>query len=199
MNRTIRQWLGRSFFSMAAVGGLIGCASETPLDPDRRPAASVALAAPSVTALNSATDLATCGNLDVGAGFELKTRMYAKGSQIYRWDGTTWAFVAPDAQLFADPQGQAQAGSHYAGPTWESISGSKVIAAVVRRCTPDANSIPWLLLGAVSSTGPGVFDGVKFIQRINTTGGTAPVQPGTRIGETSNVPYTAEYLFYQAE
>jgi hypothetical protein len=63
-------------------------------------------------------------------------------------------------------------------------------------CAPDTTAIPWLKLGAVSSQGPGVFDGVTFIQRVNTVGGKAPATSGTTVGEVANVPYSAEYYFY---
>ena len=75
---------------------------------------------------------------------------------------------------------------------------SKAYRAVVDRCTPDPASIPWLLLAAVSTEGPGIFHRVTFIQRVNTAGGNAPAQPGTVIGEEARVPYTTEYLFYRA-
>jgi hypothetical protein len=71
------------------------------------------------------------------------------------------------------------------------------VGAVVDRCTHDASAIPWLLLRAVSSEGPGVFDGVTYIQRINTVGGNAPAQAGGVVGEEARVPYTTEYLFYK--
>ena len=45
--------------------------------------------------------------------------------------------------------------------------------------------------------GPGIFDGVTFIQRINTSGGLAPVGTNPVVGEVVRVPYTAEYLFYR--
>ena len=120
------------------------------------------------------------------------------GVQIYRWDGAAWVFVAPSATLYEGPESQGPVGTHYAGPTWESVSGSKVVGSVMRRCTPDANSIPWLLLGAVSSEGPGIFRGIKYIQRLNTAGGIAPIQPGSFTAEMTSVPYTSEYLFYRA-
>ena len=31
--------------------------------------------------------------------------MYAEGVQIYRWNGTSSIFVAPEAELFADAGG----------------------------------------------------------------------------------------------
>jgi hypothetical protein len=117
--------------------------------------------------------------------------------QIYRWDGTSWNFVAPEAVLFADARHHGVVGIHYAGPTWESISGSLVVGAVVDRCTPDPDAIPWLLLKAVSTDGHGVFRGVSFIQRVNTEGGNAPASPGGFFGQVARVPYTAEYYFYR--
>jgi hypothetical protein len=45
----------------------------------------------------------------------------------------------------------------------------------------------------------GIFGPVTQIQRVNTEGGLAPSDPGTSIGETAEVPYTAVYYFYRAE
>jgi uncharacterized protein DUF3455 len=140
-------------------------------------------------------DLGSCTNL--AADGELTFRAYASGVQIYRWSGASWVFVAPRATLYGDAGLHGVVGSHYAGPTWESVSGSTVVGAVAERCTPNSSSIPWLLLDAVSSAGPGVFRGVTQIQRVNTVGGIAPSGVGNVIGEIAEVPYTAEYLFYR--
>jgi hypothetical protein len=90
-------------------------------------------------------------------------------------------------------------GTHYAGPTWESVSGSKVVGTVAQRCTPIATAIPWLSLTATSSEGPGIFRRVEFIQRLHTVGGLAPSAPAASAGEEARVPYTAEYFFYRTE
>ena len=135
--------------------------------------------------------------LRVDEGNKVIAHAYATGVQIYRWTGTGWGFVGPEALLYVDDGENAQFGIHYAGPTWESESGSKVVATVVDRSIPDPDSIPWLLLRATSSDGPGIFDGVTFIQRVNTEGGLAPSGPGGFVGEVVEVPYTAEY-FYRA-
>jgi hypothetical protein len=121
----------------------------------------------------------------------------AVGVQIYRWTGTAWAFVAPEAVLF-DNDGNVVA-IHYAGPTWESSSGSFVVGARVAGVTVDATAIPWLLLAAVNSGGPGVLDGTTFIQRVNTVGGLAPATPGVNVGDVARVYYEAEYFFYRKE
>ena len=144
-----------------------------------------------------APDLDGCPQLAVESGNKVFFRVYAEGVQIYRWNGTTWVFVAPEADLFANVGGTGLIGVHYAGPTWESVSGSKVVGAVLERCTPDPNDIQWLLLSAVSSEGPGPFAKVTHIQRVNTSGGTAPAQPGNFPGEEARVPYTTEYYFYR--
>ena len=143
--------------------------------------------------------LPLCESIRVEAGHVLAFHTYAVGVQVYRWNGASWAFVEPVANLYADKGFRGQVGTHYAGPTWESNSGSRVVSRRVANtgCTPDANAIPWLLLETVSADGPGIFDGVTFIQRVNTVGGRAPTAPGSP-GEMRNVAYTAEYFFYRA-
>ena len=144
-----------------------------------------------------APDLDGCQDLAVETRDKAFFRVYAEGVQIYRWNGTSWVFVAPEADLFANPGGTGLIGIHYAGPTWESLSGSKVVGLVEQRCTPDPDDIPWLLLSAVSSEGPGPFGQVTYIQRVNTSGGIAPTQAGNLPGEEARVPYTTEYYFYR--
>src|SRR3954468_11259999 len=133
---------------------------------------------------NREPDLSTnCAGLQVQAGNKVSSHVYAVGVQIYRWSGTAWVFVAPAAVLYANEDHDGEVGSHYAGPTWESNSGSKVVGKRVAGCSPDLNSIPWLRLEAVTSEGPGIFHRVTFIQRVNTVGGNAPAAPGTTVGE----------------
>jgi hypothetical protein len=148
-------------------------------------------------------DLSGVEELTVPAGNKVSYHVYAEGVQIYRWNGTSWAFVGPEAVLYADDPAEADGdgvvGIHYAGPTWESNSGSVVVAAVEKRATPDPDAIPWLRLKATSNDGPGIFDRVTYIQRVNTTGGIAPAAPGDFLGEEARVPYTAEYYFYRAQ
>ena len=140
-----------------------------------------------------------CAKLAVEAGHKVAFHTYAAGVQVYRWNGSNWAFVGPEAVLFADDGGNGVVGIHYGGPTWESESGSKVVAAVVDRSTPDPTAIPWLLLKATSAQGPGIFHRITYIQRVNTVGGKAPTEPGDFVGEEARVPYTADYFFYRAQ
>lgn len=144
---------------------------------------------------------ADCDTVQVEAGNKVSRRVYAIGVQIYRWNGTSWVFVAPAANLYADAGYHGKVGIHYAGPTWESNNGGYVRAARVPNtgCTPDATAIPWLLLKTVATDGPGIFSRVTFVQRTNTSGGLSPAAPGSTVGEEKRVPYTAEYYFYRAE
>ena len=149
---------------------------------------------------NRAPDLGDCEELQAPVGNKVAFVAYAEGVQIYRWNGTSWTFVAPEAVLYSGDDEDAEVvGIHYAGPTWESDSGSKVKAAVMDRCFPDPTAIPWLLLKATASEGPGIFHRVTYIQRVYTVGGLAPADPGDFVGEEAAIPYTAWYAFYREQ
>ena len=139
--------------------------------------------------------------LEVPVGNKVEFHAYAVGVQIYVWNAasSTWVFKAPSAVLYADAGNNGEVAIHYAGPTWESNSGSKVLGAKVNGVTVDPTAIPWLLLKAKTAEGPGIFARTTYVQRVNTTGGLAPSTPGTVDGEQAAVPYTAEYFFYRAE
>jgi hypothetical protein len=141
-----------------------------------------------------------CDGLQAPPGHKVAFHTYALGVQIYRWNGASWDFVAPEANLYAAANFRGKVGAHYAGPTWESNSGSNVVGRRLTGCEPNpAAAIPWLLLEAVSTDGPGIFSGVTHIQRVNTRGGLKPTTPGSFVGEEARIPYTAEYYFYRAE
>jgi len=162
-----------------------------------------ALALGSVATLaqdNREPDLSTdCASLDPGDTNKVSMVAFAVGVQIYRWSGTAWVFVAPEAVLYANEDHDGVVGIHYVGPTWESNSGSKVVGVRAAGCTPDATAIPWLRLNAVTAEGPGIFHRTTSIQRVNTVGGIAPATPGTVVGQEARVPYTAQYVFYRAQ
>jgi hypothetical protein len=127
----------------------------------------------------------------------------AKGVQIYesrvKKDDPSkyeWAPKGPEADLY-DAQGK-KIGRHYAGPTWESNDGSKVVGEVKGKSdATDAAAVPWLLLSAKVHEGSGVFSAVTYIQRVNTAGGKAPAECDEKsAGKEFRAPYTAVYLFY---
>jgi hypothetical protein len=138
------------------------------------------------------------------AGQVLFLEVPAVGVQIYECAASRdnparfeWTFKTPEAKLL-DRSGRSL-GIHYGGPTWESVDGSTVVAEVrARDGGTDANAIPWLLLGAKSTSGSGVFSRVRSIQRLETAGGKAPSEPCTaeQTARVARVPYTATYYFY---
>lgn len=139
------------------------------------------------------------------AGERLVFQAHASGAQIYSCqqgaDGQwQWTLKAPEAQL-QDQKG-AIVGHHYAGPTWKHKDGSEVTGkAAAKVDSPDADSIPWLLISATGHAGTGVFSQVTSIQRIHTKGGHAPAAAScdsSKAGTEAKIPYTADYYFYAA-
>lgn len=145
--------------------------------------------------------------LKVAADESLAMIVPAKGVQIYECragkaqDGAyEWAFVGPEAELF-DTRGM-KIGRHYAGPSWEAIDGSKIVASVKASAdSPVEGAIPWLLLGAKSVGPEGAFSHVSSVRRVNTVGGIAPGRScfAAAAGTLARVPYTADYYFFTKE
>jgi hypothetical protein len=140
-------------------------------------------------------------SLTVPAGNELAFALEAEGVQVYSCavSGASygWEFRAPEARLF-EASGR-EAGMHYAGPTWESADGSRLVGAKLEAVTPDAAAIPWLLLRASSHAGGGRMESVTFVQRVKTRGGNPPNHgcDAAHAGAVARVPYRAVYCFYR--
>ena len=139
--------------------------------------------------------------LQAPANEQLVVQVHAKGDQIYSCtvDGAQpgWTLKAPEAQLF-DKDGKTF-GKHFAGPSWEASDGSRVVGkAAANVASPDADSIPWLLVKVVSHAGDGVLTRVTSIQRINTKGGKAPASgcDAGHAGQEVRAGYSADYLFF---
>jgi len=120
-----------------------------------------------------------------------------------RWHLQYFSFVAHQSiapVIFVQIHNVATfAGTHQFGPSWTALDGSTVFGAKLAAATPDASAIPWLLLGAVSHSGPtGVFSQVGFVQRLNTIAGKAPATgcDNTTLNTTNSIYYEADYYFY---
>jgi hypothetical protein len=140
-------------------------------------------------------------DLQPPANEQLLLQVHAKGDQIYtcKGDGAqfTWVLKAPEAQL-TDKSGKPF-GKHFAGPSWEANDGSRVTGkAVANAPSPDADSIPWLLVTVATHSGEGVLARVTSIQRVNTKGGKAPASgcDAAHAGQEERVPYSADYVFF---
>jgi hypothetical protein len=138
--------------------------------------------------------------------------------------GFAWAFFGPQATLFDGSDEQLI--THFLSPdfspiapessgtlraTWQdSVDSSSVWAKAMATSTDPAfvppGAIPWLLLQVVGAqcgpTGGHTVTGATFIQRLHTSGGVAPATGCvalTDVGSKTLVPYTADYVFYQAD
>ena len=120
-------------------------------------------------------------------------------------------FLSPDT----NPNGNAPNPLPFGSPTWQSSFDSSVIwgnklksinAGTDPSC-PNTGSIPCLLLQVIGSqNGPsypfGVLTNATYVQRLNTSGGSAPptgCAVSTDVGGQVLVPYTADYYFYTAQ
>jgi Protein of unknown function (DUF3455) len=123
--------------------------------------------------------------------------LHAEGAQIYDCkagsDGKlAWAFREPIATLLLEGK---TVGRHYAGPNWEHMDGSAVVAKVVGRAPgATAKDIPWLKLEVTERRGNGTLSGVTTVQRINTQGGVAE-GACDKTGAYLSVPYATDYVF----
>jgi hypothetical protein len=103
----------------------------------------------------------------------------------------------------------------FGSPTWQSSFDSSVIwgnktgsiSAGSDPSCPSSGAIPCLLLQVIGSeNGPsrktGLLTDATWVQRLNTTGGSAPgtgCALSTDVGGQVLVPYTADYYFYVAQ
>ena len=90
-------------------------------------------------------------------------------------------------------------------PTWQHSKDSSQIWAMPVAETRDGayvepGAIPWLLLQVVGDsngpTGGSKLTRTKYIQRVHTSGGTAPASGCETIGARALVPYTTDYYFW---
>jgi len=144
--------------------------------------------------------------IQVDEGYKVFLVGHAIGVQIYTCKATptgySWGSSTPRADLYGD-SGQVIA-THYGGPTWEAKDGSKAIGTRVDGVTVDTTAIPWLLLSATTSAGPGGDRLVPtaFIQRVATVGGLPPAAADCNaetVGTVEEVDYTADYYFWKRQ
>ena len=131
----------------------------------------------------------------VGAG-DITYECRAKANMPGQFE---WVFVGPDAKLM-DRSGK-QVGKYYGPPaTWESMDGSKITATQVAVAPNGTTNIPYQLVKANPAMGNGAMQGVTYVQRVDTKGGTAPMAAcaANSMGQKQVVKYQADYIFYRA-
>jgi len=144
--------------------------------------------------------------IQVPAGNKVAMETVGKGDITYECRDkanapgqTEWVFVGPDAKLW--DRGGKQVGKYYGPPaTWESMDGSKLTGSQVAVAPNGSANIPYQLVKANPATGSGAMQGVSYIQRVATQGGTAPAMAcdAASMGQKQVVKYQADYIFYRA-
>lgn len=160
-------------------------------------------------------------NLEVDEAYRPYLLAHADGTQNYiclaSGAGVAWTFQGPQATLFDGDLDQVM--THYLSPnpqeagtaraTWRHSRDTSTVWAVAVETSSDAayvapGAIPWLTL-RISGAQYGPDSGrkiaaTKFIQRVNTAGGSAPAIGCTNAGDIGRrvfVPYTTDYVFYR--
>lgn len=159
------------------------------------------------------------------AGHAPFLRTQASGTQNYVClpspVALAWKFQGPQATVFVtfkwmNTDVRQQVMTHYlspnprehgtARPAWQSSTDTSAIwAKKIAESSDPAyvapGAIPWLLL-EVTGTQRGPMNGAlltqtTYLQRIQTSGGSAPNTPCTEAGALAFVPYTTEYIFFR--
>jgi hypothetical protein len=185
---------------------------------------------PQLAQAQSVTPPTVPGNkLQVEPGNEAFLVGHAIGTQNYvckpSGNGVKFVLFTPEATLFKD-NADRQIITHYFSPNpFESNTDATVVADGVIRATwqardtstiwakahepdgmliVDPTAIAWVLLDVVGAqdgpTGGRTLSDSTFVQRVNTTGGLAPLtgcSSSTDVGNQAFVPYTADYFFYK--
>ena len=160
-------------------------------------------------------------DIQVQAGEKAFFEGHAVGTQNYIClpSGTSfaWIFFAPQATLFNDKDEQVI--THFLSPnpfesgtlraTWQHSRDTSTVWALAIASSSDPayvapGAIPWLLLDVIDAqegpTGGQKLTVTTSIQRVNTSGGVAPLTGctlATDVGKKAFVPYTADYFFYK--
>ncbi len=163
-------------------------------------------------------------NVQVEAGNKVFLVGHAIGSQNYiclpSGSGFAYSLFTPQATLSDDNQEQII--THFFSPnpkdtsaiipTWESSRDTSMVWAVA---VPGGSStdpkfvakgaVAWVKLQVVNHkdgpTGGDKLSATTFIQRLNTSGGVAPLtgcELSSDVGKKAFVPYTADYFFYKS-
>lgn len=127
-------------------------------------------------------------------------RLEASGEQIFRCardtQGWYWKFQSPNAYLF-DPITNQAVAKHGFNFAFVHNDGS-ALSARIKSVEPKPGELSEALFVTKSNGVGGVFNGVRFVQRINTKGG----MPKSRCVEAQKdkylrIPFTAEFIFYK--
>src|SRR4030095_16037969 len=161
-------------------------------------------------------------NIQVPAGSKAFLVGHAVGTQDYvclpSGTGVKFVLFTPQATLF-NGSDERELTTHYFSPnpseggtiraTWQHSGDRSTLWGQARESSSDpkfvaVGAIAWVLLRVTGTeagpTGGDTLTSTTFIQRLNTSGGSAPSTGCTSsadVGHQAFVPYTADYFFYR--
>jgi len=132
------------------------------------------------------------GSIPIGA------YLVQTGTQTYTCNSTATGTAfgpasVPEARLI----GTGGRIHHFGGPSWQSERDGSLVTATKAGESLRPGTIAELLLKVATHTGNGILSKADFINRLRTSGGTAPAGACT-LGTTAVVPYKAIYVFWDA-
>lgn len=164
------------------------------------PAAGILAVASALSACSAMQPDATTSSIEPQQAERVMT-LTASGVQVYSCEPDAqhrlgWVFKSPQATLF-DASGQAVV-QHGAGPSWQAGDGSRIVGHVLaQKPSETKGSIPQLLLETHSTAASGTLSSVRYVQRLNTVGGSMPEAPCATEHQIGKSPYLANYVFYR--
>ncbi len=148
----------------------------------------------------SAPSLGLFSKIKVPDGQVPVLKFAARGVQVFRCEArgneSAWVFRVPEADLF-DDSGKV-VGRHGANFSFEHTDGSRLIGKVQSYDdAPSRNDLRWLLF-TTTSYGKGAFEGVTYVQRINTKGGMPPATcEAKQRNQLLRVDFSSDFVLYR--
>ena len=122
--------------------------------------------------------------------------VYARGVQVYNWDGNDWGFIGPLAQ---------KSGTHYMHlrtPAWEFEDGRVIVERAQPISGAGAKDVDWLRVELRGDDENRRGLNYTHVLRIKTRLGKAPdkdIYPGSYAGQRIGMSYETYYAFLREE
>ena len=141
----------------------------------------------------------------VPSGHRVARRVFAKGVQVYDWDGEDWRFVGPLADLYdlgeGDVPSEQKAGTHYMHlrrPAWEFEDGRVIVERAEPISGAGPEDVDWLRVTLRDDEENRKGLSYTHVLRIKTRLGQAPnreAHPGAHVGQRLGRSYDTYYAF----
>jgi hypothetical protein len=162
----------------------------------------LALSLPALAAVNPPAGITS--TIAASADEEPAFMLRGEGTHVFECkplpndpDRYAWFFSSPNTTLYDAGRPVARNASEN---MFEGIADRSTVSGVIRaRQDGGANNLPWILMRAQSTPDAGLFAGVTSVQRVNTSGGAAPISgcDANNVGKEARTAFTADFYFYR--